>query len=92
MHSPHAGVAARVPRVGPLVGVFFGEGPMPHDYDTAAASVRLGRYPEFFHGMLDRGVALAPGPYEVMFPSLAHTDADVAATIDAAREVAGRMV
>jgi len=38
--------------------------------------------------MLDHGIALAPGPYEVMFPSLAHTDADVEATLAAARAVA----
>ena len=35
------------------------------------------RYAAFFHAMLDRGVALAPGAYEVMFPGLAHTDAVV---------------
>ncbi len=58
------------------------------DFATAAASVDLGRYPKWFHGMLDRGIALAPGPYEVMFPSLAHTDDDIAATLAAAREVA----
>ena len=45
----------------------------PADYDEAKASVDRGRYPAFFHGMLDRGIALAPGPYEVMFPSLAHS-------------------
>ncbi len=38
--------------------------------------------------MLSRGIALAPGPYEVMFPSLAHTDADIARTVEAAAEVA----
>jgi glutamate-1-semialdehyde 2,1-aminomutase len=35
------------------------------------------------HGLLDRGVAVAPGAYEVMFPSLAHTDADFEATVEA---------
>ena len=43
------------------------------EQNTAAAS--NGVYPTFFHGMLERGVALAPGPYEAMFPSLAHEDA-----------------
>ncbi len=82
-----AGVPAVVPRSGPLVGLFFGAG-TPHDFDSAAASVAAGRYPEFFHGMLDRGVALAPGPYEVMFPSLAHTDEDLAQVVEAAHQVA----
>jgi len=93
-----AGVAAIVVQVGPLLGVFFGpvgaevgSVAAPVDFDTAAASVAHGRYPGWFHGMLDRGIALAPGPYEVLFPSLAHTDADVAATIDAARDVAATL-
>ena len=34
--------------------------------------------------MLDQGIALAPGPYEAIFPSLAHTDADLQRTIEAA--------
>ena len=33
-----------------------------------------GVYAPFFHAMLRRGVALAPGPYEVLFPGLAHDD------------------
>ena len=50
-------------------------------------------YARFFRAMLDRGVALAPGPYEVAFTSMAHTEADldlaVAAAADAIAEVAG---
>jgi glutamate-1-semialdehyde 2,1-aminomutase len=91
-----AGVPAVVPQVGPLLGVFFGppgagEVEAPVDFATAAGLVAVGRYAAWFHGMLDRGVALAPGPYEVLFPSLAHTDADVEATIAAAREVAATL-
>jgi glutamate-1-semialdehyde 2,1-aminomutase len=86
-----AGVPARVPQVGPLVGIFFGGGDEPADFDAAAASVALGRYPAFFHGMLERGVAFAPGPYEVLFPSLAHGEAELGATLEAAGEVAAAM-
>ncbi len=86
-----AGVPATVPRVGPLVGCFFGDGAPPVDFATAGASVELGRYPGFFHGMLERGIAFAPGPWEVMFPSLAHTDEDLRRTIDAAHHVAADM-
>lgn len=71
-------LTARVPVVGPLLGIFFVPegGPDVHDYTGAAASAATGVYPRFFRGMLDRGVALAPGPYEVAFPSLAHGDAE----------------
>jgi glutamate-1-semialdehyde 2,1-aminomutase len=86
-----AGVAARVPRVGPLVGLFFGGGDDPVDFEGAAASVALGRYPAFFHGMLEGGVAFAPGPYEVLFPSLAHGDAELDRTLEVAAGVAAAM-
>ena len=85
-----AGVDATVPRYGPLVGLFFGPD-TPVDHDGAVASVALGHYPTFFHSMLDQGIALAPGPYEVMFPSLAHSDDDVELTV-AAAQVASRAV
>ncbi len=65
---------ALVPVVGPLFGVFFvpeGSGPV-RDYDGAMASAGTGIYARFFRAMLARGVALAPGPYEVAFPSMAH--------------------
>ncbi len=83
-----AGVEAQVPRVGPLVGLFFGD-TMPTNYDEAQASANLGHYPAFFHGMLSRGVSLAPGAYEAMFPSLAHTQADIDRTVEVAAEAAG---
>ena len=38
--------------------------------------------------MLSRGVALAPGPYEALFPSLAHTDEVIDRTIEIAHEAA----
>ncbi|MBP6852366.1 MAG: glutamate-1-semialdehyde 2,1-aminomutase [Rhodoferax sp.] len=45
------------------------------------------RFNRLFHGMLDRGVYLAPALYEAGFVSAAHTDADIAATVDAARDI-----
>ena len=47
-----------------------------------------GLYPKMFHALLERGVALAPGPYEVLFPSLAHTDEVVDLTVEAAVQAA----
>jgi glutamate-1-semialdehyde 2,1-aminomutase len=85
-----AKIEAVVPQVGPLVGLFFGSA-APQNFDEARASVDRGRYPEFFHGMLERGIALAPGPYEVMFPSLSHDDAIIDETVEAAYAVASAM-
>jgi glutamate-1-semialdehyde 2,1-aminomutase len=45
------------------------------------------RFNRFFHGMLDRGVYLAPALYEAGFVSAAHSAADIAETIEAAHHV-----
>jgi glutamate-1-semialdehyde 2,1-aminomutase len=82
-----AGVPAVVPRVGPLLGLFFTD-VAPHDFDSAREAAENGVYARFFHGMLERGVALAPGAYEALFVSLAHGDQEIDAAIDAATEVA----
>jgi glutamate-1-semialdehyde 2,1-aminomutase len=78
----------QVPVVGPLLGVFFGSEPVT-DYDGATKSAATGRYPGLMHGLLDRGVAIAPGAYEIFFPSLAHTDADLEQTVEAFAATAG---
>jgi glutamate-1-semialdehyde 2,1-aminomutase len=74
----------QVPVVGPLVGLFFSSVPVTN-YVEAKASAETGWYPRFFRAMLDRGVAFAPGAYEAMFPSLAHTWDDIERTVDLAR-------
>jgi glutamate-1-semialdehyde 2,1-aminomutase len=86
-----AGLAVQVPVAGPLVGIFFAPAPVT-DYEGARASAASGLYPALMHGLLERGVAIAPGPYEVMFPSLAHTDADMERTVEVFGEAARRAV
>ena len=81
------GLAVQVPLVGPLVGLFFAEEPVT-TYAEARASASNGRYARFFTAMLDRGVALAPGPYEAMFPGLAHSDHDLDQVVSVAFEAA----
>jgi len=82
-----AGVAASVPRVGPLLGLFFTD-VEPVDFATAKAAADNSVYPRFFHGMLRRGVAFAPGAYEAIFVSLAHTDTEIDSTVAAAAATA----
>jgi len=84
-----AAVAAQVPRAGTLLGLFFSDQPVRNYDDARAADAKA--YAAFFHGLLDAGVYLAPSGFEVTFPSLAHTDADVDATIEAAAMAAGRI-
>jgi glutamate-1-semialdehyde 2,1-aminomutase len=79
-----AGVAAQVTRAFTLVGVFFAPAPVRNYEDARAAD--HARYASLFHGLLDRGVYFAPSGYETLFPSLAHTAADIDRTIEAVSE------
>ena len=84
-----AGITACVPRFSTLVGLFFG--PIaPTDY-VSACTTDEAMYAAFFHELLDRGVAIAPGAYEVMFPGLAHDDDVLIAIADAAFAAAAAM-
>ena len=84
------GLAARVPSVGPLAGLFLAreEFAAPRNFAEARTVLGSDLYPAFFHEMLARGVALAPGAYEILFVSLAHTDDDLDRAVDAAHAAA----
>jgi len=79
-----AGVSLTVNRVGSMLTGFFCDGPVT-DY-TSARRADTKRYAAFFHGMLERGVYLAPSQFEAAFISLAHSDADLEQAARAAAE------
>jgi glutamate-1-semialdehyde 2,1-aminomutase len=79
-----AGVAYIVNRVGSMFTGFFCDGQVT-DY-ASAKRADPARYARFFHAMLDGGVYLAPSQFEAGFVSLAHTEADIDATIKCATE------
>ena len=85
-----AGLYAVAPRVGPLLGLYLAREPLeaPTDFAGAKAIGDSGLYPGFFHAMLERGVALAPGAYEILFVSMAHGDAELERALEAAGEAA----
>jgi glutamate-1-semialdehyde 2,1-aminomutase len=75
------GITAALNRVGSMLTVFFGVGDV-----RDAASARLcdrRKFSRFFHAMLDRGIYLPPSPFEAMFISLAHSNADLDTAIHA---------
>jgi glutamate-1-semialdehyde 2,1-aminomutase len=72
-----AGVPFSVDSQGGMFG-FFMLPELPQNYS---------RFNQLFHGLLDRGVYIAPALYEAGFVSAAHTDADIAHTVQAAAEV-----
>ncbi|MBV9950340.1 MAG: glutamate-1-semialdehyde 2,1-aminomutase [Acidimicrobiia bacterium] len=85
-----AGLEARTSALPGLVGLYFGDH-QPVDYVDARATDEAA-YAAFFHGMLRRGVALAPGAYEVAFPGLAHDDGTIDRIAEAAGEAALEVV
>jgi glutamate-1-semialdehyde 2,1-aminomutase len=79
-----------------LVGLFVAEAAgapiaAPIDYEGAHALAAGDTYARFFHAMLRRGVALAPGAYEIMFPGLAHDENVFARVVEAAGEAAAEV-
>jgi len=78
-----AGVPAFHTQVGAMFCVFF-TGEEVTDYTSAARS-DTERFGTYFHNMLDQGINLAPSQFEAAFMSLAHSDEDIAKTIDACR-------
>ncbi len=64
---------------------FFLMADLPQNYATVMTTDSP-RFNRLFHGLLQRGVYIAPALYEAGFVSAAHTDADIAATVAAAAE------
>jgi glutamate-1-semialdehyde 2,1-aminomutase len=59
---------------------------LPQNYSQVMKSDSP-RFNRLFHGLLDRGVYIAPALYEAGFVSSAHSQADIDETIEAAKEV-----
>jgi glutamate-1-semialdehyde 2,1-aminomutase len=78
-----AGVPFSVNRAGGMFGLFFNGGKVETYAQATACDVAAFR--RFFHAMLARGVYFAPSAFEAGFMSSAHGDAEIAATLEAAR-------
>lgn len=79
-----AKVPVQINRVGSMLTLFFTEHPVT-DYASAKTS-NTSRYAKFFHGLLERGVYIAPSQFEAMFISLAHTEQEIAKTVEQAAQ------
>src|SRR5262245_28745176 len=82
--ATEAGVPHQFNRVGSMWTLFFTATPVV-DLDTAKTS-DTARFARFFWAMMDRGVYLPCSQFEAAFTSAAHSDMDVEATVEAARE------
>jgi glutamate-1-semialdehyde 2,1-aminomutase len=85
-----AGLPAYVVGLGPLMQVWFAKEEI-HNYRDAERHADQEIFRRWWQGMLARGVLFHPGAYENLFVSTAHTHEDVAATLEAAKQVAAEL-
>jgi glutamate-1-semialdehyde 2,1-aminomutase len=76
----------RVQRVGAMLTLFAGRAEPVERFTELDTE----RYAELFRGLLERGIYIAPSQYECLFPSLAHGDEEIDATIEAVGDVLNR--
>jgi glutamate-1-semialdehyde 2,1-aminomutase len=79
------GIAFSADSEGGMFGFFLLDA-LPQNYSTVMTTDNT-RFNGLFHGLLERGVYIAPALYEAGFVSAAHSDEDIAATIEAARQI-----
>ncbi|MEO7241481.1 MAG: glutamate-1-semialdehyde 2,1-aminomutase [Variovorax sp.] len=83
------GVPFSVDSEGGMFGFFLLDA-LPQNYAMVMRSDGA-RFNSLFHGLLERGIYIAPALYEAGFVSAAHSEADIAETVEAAREVFKRL-
>ncbi len=72
-----------------MMTMFFN--PEPVSIGTTASRSDTERYARYFWGLIERGIYMPCSQFEAFFLSTAHTDADIDATIAAAKEVFTQM-
>jgi glutamate-1-semialdehyde 2,1-aminomutase len=72
-------------RIGSMFCGYFTDQPVHHLADAMKSDRE--RFAKFFHGMLERGVYLAPSQFEAGFISVAHGSPEIKQTIEAAEQV-----
>ena len=80
-----AGVPFSADSEGGMFGFFLMDA-LPQNYATVMKTDNA-KFNALFHGLLARGIYIAPALYEAGFVSAAHSEADIAATVEAAREI-----
>ena len=83
--AKEAGVTFSAQNVGGMFGLYFSEN-CPTSYAEIMRDNNKAHFNQFFHSMLDSGIYLGPSAFEAGFVSAAHTDADIAFTVQAAKK------
>ena len=88
--ADEAGIAFKTQQVGGMFGLYFTDQEDITSFDSML-KCDIDAFRKFFHGMLGRGVNLAPSAFEAGFISAAHSDEDIEFTLQAAKEVFASM-
>ncbi|HQN64841.1 MAG TPA: glutamate-1-semialdehyde 2,1-aminomutase [Methylophilus sp.] len=88
--AQQAGVSFSAQSVGGMFGLYFSTA-CPTSYNEIMQADK-DAFNKFFHQMLDSGIYFGPSAFEAGFVSAAHTDADIAQTVDAARKAFAALV
>ena len=75
------GIKATVNRVGSMITMFFTDKEVKNFADAKSSDLEL--FNKFYKLMLEKGIYLAPSQFEASFLSTAHSDEDIAATLNA---------
>ncbi len=81
-----AGIPMSSNQIGGMFGLFFTEDENITHYHQVM-QCNQARFNAFYHGMLEKGIYLAPSSFEAGFVSTAHTDSDINMTLDASKQV-----
>ncbi|MCK5542608.1 MAG: glutamate-1-semialdehyde 2,1-aminomutase [Desulfobacterales bacterium] len=82
--ADNAGIDLTIAQAGTMAGVFFSKSEVKNFDDAKKCDLKM--FSAYYHGMLKRGIYLAPSQFEAIFISTAHTDEDIEKTITAASE------
>jgi len=80
-----AGISIQAAQVGSMMGFFFVDQPVHHFEDAKKSD--LERFTQYYKGMREGGIYIAPSQFEAGFMSSAHSQDDISATIQAAKSV-----
>ncbi len=86
--------AAEIPfttnSVGGMFGLFFSEADSISSFDQVM-NCNQERFNTFFHGMLEKGIYLAPSSFEAGFVSSSHSENDIKETINIAEQILSKL-
>jgi len=82
--AKETGVVFSAQSVGGMFGLYFSE-QCPSSF-AEVMQTNKESFNQFFHSMLDAGIYLGPSAFEAGFVSAAHTDDDIAFTLEAAKK------